>query len=227
MALEDLRDRVKESVQAQWSQFQETSFFQQAKESYENLTPSAQLLAKIVAGFLVSAIAVLPPLLWYVGSMSNVSEFVSRRALLKDVLRVIKQMGETPTLIPQFSDADVKSKVQEVLGTFQFLPEQLKETTESNFETSSGGMIPKSLLQRGVTVRLHKLNVRQIIDLGFRLQTLPEGMKVTVMETERSPGESHYYDVHFRVVSFALAESGAKTAPPLPAAPKGSKKAGG
>jgi hypothetical protein len=201
MNFEELRDRAKEAFQTQWQKFQETATYAQFKEKYDDMPPTQQTLLKI-AGLLVAlVILIFPPYSWYQSSSNNLASFEDNRGLLKQVLHIGRQMQETPEIIPQLSTGEVKARINGVIGTLQLMPDQVKGIVEGPFAARPGSkLIPKPLTTQGVDVTLDKLNLRQVVDLVYRVQALKDaGIRIFSMDLSRAQGETHYYAVRMQV----------------------------
>lgn len=226
MGFEDIKDRVRETAQAQWNSFQETSAYIQAKEKYDDLPTLAQWGVKIAAGVITILLVLVLPLSWLSTGSEQIVFFEDNRNLIKDYLKTAKGLQNLPEVIPQLSPADVKGKVDPIVQGMNLLPEQIKETRENTFTAESGSqLIPGTLVRQGVEVHLSKLNLTQSVDLAYKLQALGEGLKLLGLEIERSPNETHYYDAKFRVVSFSVANKGTESKPAKPAATSEPEKA--
>ena len=201
MNFEELRDRLKEFLQTKWQQFQDTPTYAQFKEKYDDMPVAQQRLLKIGAVLVVLLAILFPPLSWYQSSTTNLASFEDDRGLLKDVLHVGRQMQETPEVIPQLSTGEVKQRVDGVVASLQLVPEQIKGSVEGPFPIRPGShLIPSQLSAQGVELTLDKLNIRQVIDLVYRLQALKEsGIRVFSMDMGRAMGETHFFTVHLQV----------------------------
>jgi hypothetical protein len=221
VAFEDVKDRAREIATAQWNALQETSLYIQGKEKYDDLATPAQWGVKIAAGIIVTLLTLLLPLTWLSSASDQILTFEENRTLIKDYLKTAKGLQNLPEVIPQLSTSDVKSKVDPVIQSLNLLPEQIKEVRQNTFTAEAGSqLVPSTLTRQGVEVSLSKLNLTQSVDISHKLQSLGEGLKLIGLEIERSPQQTHYYDVKFRVVSFSI---GSK--PVEPASKEGAKAA--
>jgi hypothetical protein len=210
MNLEEIRDRVKETFQTQWQKFQETATYAQFKEKYDDLPSTQQTLLKLAASLVGLSILIFPPYSWYQSSANNLASFEENRGLLKQILHVGRQMQETPEIIPQLSTAEVKSRITGVVGTLQLMPDQLKGMVEGPFPARPDSrLIPKQLTPQGVDLTLDRLNLRQVVDLVFRIQSLKDaGIRIFSMDLARAPGETHFYAVRMQVGNLLSAPTG-------------------
>jgi hypothetical protein len=80
------------------------------------------------------------------------------------------------------------------IGQMESLPEGDPENT----------LAPKNVQQQGLKVQVKKLNLRQVIDLGYQLQSLDSSVKMTGLEIAASSEDPHYFDTVFKLISYSL-----------------------
>lgn len=203
MNLDDIKDQLRERATTVWVQIQETSLYNNLKEKYETLPTTAQKAIAYAAGVLTALIVLSIPYSYISSSGAAIEEFDENRSLLRELLRVGRAAKEPPPLPPGMTVPDLQSRVQGLLQEFTLLPEQL-----GGFQPlpgrPAGSLAPSIVEQAGIGVLLKKLNLTQVVDIGYRLQTISPGVKLMGLEMNANSDDNHYYDVTYRVVSFSL-----------------------
>lgn len=209
MDFNELKTRFIDTVQSRWSDFQESSLYIQLRDRYEELSPRGQKLSRWGScAFLALALLVLP-LSWIQSSSEQVTDFEEKKELIRDLLRLRRDLANSPNIPPPISSAELKSQVDGALGQMGLGGDQKKESMAMSFQPEVGSkLIPNYIVQNGVQVTLTQLNLKQVVDIAFKLQTLSEMIKVTAMDLKARAENPHYYDVMFRVVNFDLKHEG-------------------
>jgi hypothetical protein len=213
-SLDAAKEKIIDAVSLKWSEFQESSTYMTFKEKHDDLNPIVQKLIKYGVAITALLILLLIPFSFLSSSWDKVDEFTEKKTLVRELLRLRRDLNQAPVVPTPPTSAQLKSQVDSLLTEFQLLPEQIAEVTTSQFhsssnpaETSQSNLIPKTFEQEGVQASLQKLTLTQIVDLSFRLKGLNAGAKLLAMDMKASSFDPHYYDVMFRLVSFSIPAS--------------------
>jgi hypothetical protein len=82
-------------------------------------------------------------------------------------------------------------------------PEQMTDVIELDSRSLGTALVDKSIKQSGVGVNLKKLNLRQVVDLGYTLQDLYPSVKMSGLEITASTQDPHYFDVLYKLIIFS------------------------
>src|SRR5437868_5607421 len=174
MNIDDFKDGLKSQLGQTWSRVQDSSFYNQMRDRFENLSPAHQKLTMMGVGALIALMIISIPYSYYSQSTTYVTTYEEKRSLIRELLKVTRESSEVPDL-PVAPAAEVlKSNVENQLTMAHLLPEQMKGVEVISAET---GLIPKSLLESGLKISLAKLNLRQIVDLGYNIQMISPSVK--------------------------------------------------
>jgi len=215
MIIDDLREQLVERSTQFWGQIQESSTYTNFKEKYDSLSPTGQKSALLASLVFIILLIFSVPMTYYSSASSNIKDFESKKNLIRDLFRLQHATSELPPLAPGVSSGDLLALAKQKLENARLQPEQIKSV--QNYDRPLAG-ISKSIIQNAIEVRLQKLNLTQIKDIGIDLQTLPN-VKMLALEVEANSSASHYFNVIYRLSNFSL------PAEPTPAPAKaGSKK---
>lgn len=218
MALEDLKEKIQSGFKDQWDQFQETPIYIQTKERYENLTPLMQKLSLLGVGLFLTYLIFSLPFSYFGKSSEHISEFEESRQTIRDLLKAAKESQEIPDIaVPPPIDV-LKSQIDEQIQAARLLPEQVRGT---EILTEKPALIPGNLSQGVVQVSLAKLNLRQVLDLGFLFQSISPSVKMTDMVMDANAQDPRYYDVLFKLAVLAVPSQIEAPAEPEPTKKKG------
>jgi hypothetical protein len=206
----DLREQLMERLQTLWAQIQESSAYNDLQERYESLSPRGQKMTIVgVVAVVLLLIAALP---WsYFDSSSNhIAEFESKRELTRQLLRVTRSSNEPP--LEHITGLDLRNRVDAELKVFNLQSTQILSIQEMNAESMKNlKLAPSPIQEDGVEVRLGKLNLRQMVDIGFRLQSMSEMVKMSGLVIRANKDDNHYFDVTFQLASFSVPTAPAPT----------------
>jgi hypothetical protein len=210
MALEDIKDQLRERLSELWSRVQESPAYNNVREKYETLSPGAQRGLKLGAIVLALIILVSVPLSYFSSSSSSDSEYESKRQLIRGLLRASRLANEASSLPPSLSAEDFKASLQSDIAEFNLLPEQVGPIEDLNPDALGGALAPKSIMQHGVSLALKKLNLKQVVEIGYRLQGKNLSAKLIGLDVRAGTPDPHYFDVIYQMIIYsmpAMAES--------------------
>jgi hypothetical protein len=192
-ALENLKEKIKTS----WAEQQESPWFIALKERFDELPPLGQ---KGVLWGTLAFIAFLV-LSWPVSSLMESYElgdrFEERRQVLKDLLKIARDVAASPNVPTPPSPAVFKAQFDQRITAAQVKPEQIKESGELPPTTVAGTD------QKGFFYRIEKLTIKQAMELGYDLEHSDPSLRLLSMEITAQKPDPHYYDVLYKVVNYA------------------------
>ncbi len=235
MNFDSLKEQILDRLGTIWGQIRETSIYINLSAKYEELTPSMQKLVN--AGGVLAALLIVfsIPLSYLSTSSDNVTLFEEYRDTLRELLNVQREIAQAPD-VPQAPPTEqVKGRIQQILTEAGLGPEQIREVKDADTAGDPPtSTIPNVVKQNGVVATLLKLNLKQVLDIGFQMQNIGPNLYLTSMDMTASKDDPHYYDVIYRVVGFAVEEAPAapedgaaapnKKGPPPPPPPGGKNK---
>lgn len=215
MNLDDLKDRISTEARATWDRIQESAAYNQMRDRYENMTPSMQKLT-FYGGIAVATLIVLSiPYGYFSGSTDAVGEFEGKRMTIRELLKVSREASEVPAIPPAPSIDSLRSTVDSMIHSANLLPEQIKGTQS----TTSSAMIPANLSEGGLQITLAKLNLRQVVDLGYKFSNISPSVKMSDLTMTANREDNRYFDVVYKLVALAV-----PAAPVIATEPEAPKK---
>lgn len=202
MAFEDLKERLRESMQESWNQLQDSPSFNTLKERYEGLSPLAQ--NGVVFGFIafIAVIFLSVPLSYFDSASTAIEDFEQNRLLVRDLLKSERDSKTTPAVPPGPPAAQLTMMVQGIIQGRGLVPEQIGSVTPLP-PNPAQGLAPALLQQEGLLIGIKSLNIRQITDFAFEFQRLHPAVKLTGMDVQVTEKNDHYFNVSYRLVSFS------------------------
>ena len=173
------------------------------------------LILTIVGLFLYSPISQLSV------SQNLISEFEAKRTLIRNLFKAYRDSSTSAQISPAPMSSELISNIQNSLSNARLLPEQIIAVSTLQAESK---LIPESLLSSVIEVKLSKLNLRQIIDIGTQLVNISEAVKVKDMAVRAHSELKGYFDVDFKLYSLKVPESIPEPPPEVIEQPKKKKK---
>ncbi len=212
MDFSSLRDQLKDQLKEIWDRIQESSLYIELREKFE-LLPSRMQKLIIVIGALITALFLFS---FPYGNLSESwlyeEQFEENRSLIRELLRASSTLKETSPLPNSASAAMIESRVRQVLEELRLTPEQIGNIqVVPNAKTK---LANAAVQQEAISVQVRSLNLRQVTELSHRLQSLGAGIQPVSFQMQRSSGQTHYYDVIFRIFQFALNIGSDEAQPP-------------
>jgi hypothetical protein len=203
LAFEGIREQLKDQWADLSSKIQENSTFNNLREKFEEQTPTVQRAIVAGAAILIALFLLSFPYGYISESQTYMEEFETNRGLIQGLLRASRAAKEpSPLPTPMASDM-LKSRIEAILRENRLVPEQIGEIAALP-ERPAKDLAPPAVTQTGIAAQVKKLNVEQLISISHALQSLGPGIKLVGLDVIQTAGQTHYYDIVARVVSFAL-----------------------
>lgn len=200
MAMEGLKDSLRDQWKAISGRIRESDAYSQLNDRYNSLSPAGQKLS-LIGGSLVAFLIVMAlPYSFYAASQSSVEEFEIKRSLVRELFRVNREASSLPPAPAPISSGELQNIARGSLNVARLQPDQISSVTELPANLPG---IAKTIEQTGVMVSLSKLNLKQIVDVGHSLQSMQGTARMTGLEIKASVADSKYYDVVYKIISFA------------------------
>ena len=219
MAFENLKEELKENAIELWGRIQESPAYNNIREQYENLSPNAQRGLTVGIIVIIAVGLIMFPYSYFSSSSDNNDQYVANRNLVRELLRANRLASESLNMPRTVEAADLKSQISDMLATYPLLPEQNGGTTDIDLSDLGPGVAAGKLHITGVGVKLKKLNLKQIVEIGFDLQSRNPNVKLAGLEMTASSPDPHYYDVLYKLAVYSLPASfkrGSKGGVPRP-----------
>jgi len=179
---EDIKDKLREQVMILWSQIQETPLWNKLSEEFGNLSPRKQkgvLIALVAMGILI---VLMIPYSFYSSTSDTVTDFDRKRDLIRELFKVKRESAILENAPPSISGSELQSRAQMQISNAHLAPEQTRGVTDyDNAGPQASSIIPKIVIQKGTSVSLSKLTLKQVVDIGYlsTIVKLPDG-EVTI-----------------------------------------------
>ena len=214
MAFDGLREQLSEQWADLSSKVQESPTYNNLREQFESQTPPVQ---KAIIGGVLTLVALFLlyiPMSYMNQSSEYLTYFEENQELINGLLKSARSAKSQAPLPPPLSEDMLRSRVDVLLRGQRLTPDQIGQIQPMP-QPAAKGLISNAIEQTGVAVQLRKLNLRQIIQLANQVQNMGNGIKLMGLDVVQSSGQTHYYDMIVKVVSFGLQPvASAEDAPP-------------
>lgn len=217
--VDNLKEQLKTLGTSIGQKVQESQLYGQAMDRYENMSPVSQKVFILSSFLIVLVVLLFIPFSNLSNSQSSISLFEEKRNLIRELFKTFRESSANPQIeMPPPYDS-LRSSIDGIIARAELLPEQNLGILEVAPE---GRLIPESLVSNVLQLKLAKLNLKQIIDIGASVLALSNSVKMKDLLITANMQDTRYYDVTYKMYSL-------KVPPPLPEAPpepeKPSKKA--
>lgn len=211
--LDNFTEQLKASGTRIGQQIQESPAYQQAQDRYESLSPSAQKLVGIVGAIFLLIVLLFYPLTKLSTSQESLALFQEKRDLIRDLFRTYREASSAPNIPVPPPAEQLRASIENAIARAELLPEQKLGVMSG---TSEGRLIPASLVTAVFEVKLAKLNLKQIVDIGASLVGISESVKMKDMLINANAQDTRYYDVTYKLYSLNVPQP----TPDLPPEPE-------
>ena len=116
---------------------------------------------------------------------------------------------------PQFES--LKASIESILNGANLIPEQRVGILETSVE---GRLIPQTLVTHVLEIKLAKLNLKQIVDIGTSIAGISESVKMKDLIIAAHPKDTRYFDVAYKLYSLNVPEAAPELPPEIDIKPK-------
>lgn len=208
--LDELKDQLKTTAQSTWDRIQGSELYNQLADKYQSLSPSGQKMAQAVTAFVLAAIVFYSPISQLQISSELLTQFENKRALIRDLFKTYRDASGSLQMPRAPEATELISAIQGSLQSAKLVPEQILAVDVSQAE---GRLIPTSLQQAVIEVKLAKLNLRQIVDIGAQLANISQSVKVKDMLMQANAEMAGYFDVNYKLYALKVPEPLPEPAP--------------
>lgn len=208
--LEELKEQLKTTFQTTWERIQESEAYNQLSDKYQSLSPSGQKVAQAVTALLIAGVVFYSPISQLQISSELMVQFEDKRSLIRDLFKTYRDSTGGLQMAPAPQSAELISSIQSSLQGSKLIPEQIVAVDVTQAE---GRLIPSSLQQAVVEVKLAKLNLRQVVDIGLQLANISTSVKVKDMLMQANAEMAGYFDVSYKLYALKVPEPLPEPAP--------------
>jgi hypothetical protein len=204
MNLNELKERFQSELKVSIEKLQESNLYIQLKEKYDDLTPSMQkvVLWGSAAFFLYAFVSI--PGDKYSNSQILVEEFESRRDLIRQMMKVHREASSSFDIPVAPDIQSLKSRIERDLRNARLLPDQILSVEPV---LANSRLVPENLLSGQLDVKLTKLNIRQVVDLGFQIQSISPSVKLKDLSITAHPELKDYFDVSYSIITLSVPQN--------------------
>lgn len=221
MAFEDLRENISNQLEQLGERITNSAAFTSMRERYENFNSFQQKVSKATFFLALFFIGAYLPMEYFLVSLDSESEFETKRKLIKNIIRSERELTSLPDIPRPLPAETVKSSIESQLTEMNLLPEQIKQVTINYQPTSS--LIPANKIQYGVDVTINKINVKQLTNLGSKLQIIHPAVKLKDLIITLNREDARYLNAEIKLVALNIPEYKIPEPPPEPPKKKGQR----
>lgn len=217
MALEDVKDQLRDQFIELKSRIEESAAYNSMRERYENLSPGAQ--RGLILGLSLFAVFVMMyiPYSYFSTSSEYVVDYNDKRQLIRKLLQASRTASQSGAVSNPPATESLVGTIQGRLSSFGLLPDQTSSVQPIGGDELGGGFAPPGITQEGVRVDLLSLNVKQVVDIGYDLQNLMQGVRLVGLTMNPNAKDRRYFDVSYKIARFSIpgvGEGSAETSTP-------------
>lgn len=213
MSLADsLTAQMKALGQRIGQQIQESQSYQQAQDRYQNMSPGMQKLTMALATVIILFVVLYYPLSNLAESRTALAMFEEKRNLIRELFKTNRESSSAPNIAVPPSADGLRSAVEAILSRAELLPEQILGTSQGAIE---GRLIPQNLVSSVLQVKLSKLNLRQIVDIGSSITGISESVKMKDLLITANRQDTRYYDVTYNLYTLKVPEPTVEAPPEI------------
>jgi hypothetical protein len=204
MNFDDLKEKLLSIYHKVWDKIQESATYIQLRDRYESLPPLQQKFVLIGVGVLIGAIILSIPYGNLSKSGEHVTEFEEKRQLIRDLLKVSREASDVPNIPPAPNMDSLKASIESEIQNAHLVPEQIGGVAPL---TEVSPLVPANLTQGGYQVTLSKLNLNQIINIGYQLQSISSSVKLKDIMVSANGEDPRYFDIVYKLIALAVPET--------------------
>jgi len=218
--LDDIKEQIKTTAIRIGHSIQESEGYQKLQDRYQSLNPSSQKLVWVGGAVLAAGIILFYPLSQISSSQSSMTEFEDKRGLIRDLFKTYRESSAQASIPVPPEISALKGTIESILSGANLLPEQHVGVIETAAE---GRLIPQSLVSHVLEVKLAKLNLKQIVDIGSAIAAISNSVKMKDLVITAHPADTRYFDVTYKMYALNVPQPTPEPPPEIEPRPKKGK----
>lgn len=210
MALEDTKEKLRESLHNTLLKIQESPSYGQLKEKYEGLSPRAQKGVWIVLILIVGLILLSFPLSYFSTSKDNMAEFEELRQTTRHLLRVEREASQIQNFESSVTPDSLQSRLDGALAMINLVPEQRTGSQPFVTPPNERKLIPAGVQQTGLTYKFQNLNVTQLAEIGRQIENIDSQVRIWSLKLQPAQ-DPKYLNAEFNVMLLSLPSGNLET----------------
>lgn len=215
--IEEIKDQLKATFSRVGDAIQESESYAKLQDRYQSLSAGSQRLVWIVGILIITFMVFSYPLLQISNSQVLITSFEEKRSLIRDLFKTYRESSGQASIPVSPSAENLKNAVETILTVANLIPEQRVGIIQG---TPEGKLIPASLISHVIDVKLAKLNLKQIVDIGTSIAAISESVKLKDMLIAANTKDTRYYDVTYKLYALNVPEPTLEAAPEIEIKPK-------
>ncbi|MCB0355577.1 MAG: hypothetical protein KDD40_01130 [Bdellovibrionales bacterium] len=205
MNLDDLKDQLLDNWERLKNRIAEDPSFNSLKERYETLPAIGQ------KGLLVGVSLLLLLILIYIpyGYFETAREYENKYNTYKNTIRELLKIGKSDVSnieATQRGDLEgLKERITTSINSFNLTSEQIQPITL--IPKAENSLARPPIEEETFAVRLNKLNLDQLLQIGADLHRQFNNLKMTGMIVTADKEKAGYFNIEFRLSKFYLPEA--------------------
>lgn len=203
MALEDVKEQLKEKWDELVLKVTESDTYIQLGERYNNLSPLLQKTIVFTAVFFVGYIIYSIPAGFIDAAAEKESSFVESRRLIRGLNRSARNPMISPDQFRGMEFEEMRSRIDNVAQSVQVLETQ-KGSAIAAIKPLPSSVVPSAIKQNGLTYEFKKLTLRQAVAMSEQISSLHTNTKLAGVSIEADNEDPHYFTVKYTLSSLSL-----------------------
>jgi hypothetical protein len=218
MNWESLKTRLEQELAETKIRLEERELYQKLKERWDSLNSLQKKLSLIGLAFIGFLALTIPIYSSYSDSQEILSEFESKRDLMRTLMLTQKDLSEVGAPTSSISADSLRFRIQNEILQDGLLPEQNGGILDFN-DFKGSQMFPEQIVQAGLELSLKQITIRQLVQISTRLESLSEQIKIRDLIVRSDLENKGYINATIRLLIFKISDPSI-LAPPPPQSPK-------
>lgn len=216
--VDELIDKLKTVSTRLTNSVQESESYSKMQDRYQSLSSGGQKALVAAASLFFLSLILFYPLSKISQSQILITTFEEKRALIRDLFKTYREAsGQTSVPVPPQYES-LKASIDSILNGANLIPEQRVGIIDVG--TVEGRLIPQSLVTHVLEIKLAKLNLKQIVDIGTSIAGISESVKMKDLVIAAHPKDTRYFDVSYKLYSLNVPEAAPEQPPEIEIKPK-------
>lgn len=195
---DNLKDQAKSVFNRTSERVRESEAYLQLEDRYQNLSPSGQKLTRLLSVLVLLFLLLFIPMSYLSSSSTMITLYEEKRDLVRELFRTYRESSSSLNIaMPPNSDS-LRMSIQSIIQRAELTPEQNLGITNASVE---GRLIPQNLVTEVLFVKLIKLNLKQIVDIGGSIAGISNSVKMKDLTITANQQDNRYYDVTYKLYS--------------------------
>jgi len=214
----DLKARILQELAETKIRLEGRETYQRLKEKWDSFTSTQKNISLVSGALFVLLILVTPIFSSYSESQNLISEFETKKELIRTLMLTQKDLSEMIGPSGATTVDSLRTRIQAEVLQDGLLPEQINGIQDfTDYKGST--LFPEQIIEAGLEISLKQITIKQLVQIATRLESLSQQVKIRDLILRADNENKGYLNANIKLLVLKLSDPSILSSPQPPAPP--------